>query len=79
MAKVLCAQSCTRMAKEARDAKAEALRRLGRKGVTFESETTFLAVAASLTSGCVLVRIDDASPSPFDVVRALGRGASTCL
>jgi FixJ family two-component response regulator len=56
---------------EAREAKAEALRRSGQNVVTFENETTFLDVAASLTSGCVLVRIDDASPSPFDVARAL--------
>jgi PAS domain S-box-containing protein len=55
----------------AREAKAGALRRAGRRVTTFASEAGFLDVAGSLMSGCVLVRADEASPSPFALARAL--------
>jgi len=56
---------------ETREAKAEVLRRAGRRVATFADEARFLEVAPSLASGCVLVRIDDDSAEPFGIARAL--------
>lgn len=56
---------------QSREANAEVLRRAGHRVATFSDEAGFLEVAPSLASGCVLVRIDDGSPAPFGVARAL--------
>lgn len=55
----------------AREAKGSLLRRAGRRVVNFASEAAFLNVAASLTSGCVLVRSDDSSLEPFSLARTM--------
>lgn len=56
---------------QAREAKADGLRRAGHRVATFVDDARFLEVAPSLASGCALVRIDDDNPAPFEVARAL--------
>lgn len=55
----------------ARDSKRDLLRQAGRRVTCFSSEAAFLNVAPALAPGCVLVRTNDASSTPFALPRTL--------
>ena len=54
-----------------RHAKRDLLRHAGRRVTCFSFEAAFLNVAPALAAGCVLVRTNDASSSPFGLPRTL--------